>query len=120
MFKSFVSASLAAVAFAVNVEKIYHSADLELAEVIGGHTCLSTAKRGKEAVDDFWKILKGTAKYTDDDFTTDMSSLFWSDMGETGSLLDGDVKTTKWKRASSMTGYSLFGDGISIDDAAQG
>ena len=99
MFKSFASASLAAIALAVG-DHSQLSADLELAEVVGGHTCLSSAKRGKEAVDDFWTLLKGTAKYTDDDFTADASSVYWAEMGEATMELATNGEQHIFKRAS--------------------
>ena len=46
------------------------------------HTCKTTANRNKEALDDFYNLLNGSSVYSDDDFTPDESSFYWTDMQE--------------------------------------
>ena len=60
--------------------------------------------------------------YSDDDFTPDASAVWWSDIDTIGSI-DAGLEKIKisWKRASQITGkHTLFGNGISADDAIQG
>ena len=68
---------------------------------------------------DFYKIYRGSKRYSDPDFKPDSDALYWADMGE-----DTEFMATKaeplitWKKASSVyTRHSLFGeDGISVED----
>ena len=79
MMKSFTIASIASAAFAYNLGQHEAQAALELAQS-SNHTCLTGINRLKAPVDDFWKILGGTAQFKDDDFTADKSALYWSDI----------------------------------------
>jgi hypothetical protein len=48
-----------------------------------------------------------------------MSSLAWTDFGEKSTFKY--LKGMTWKRAGAFgSAYSLFGDGVSADDAIQG
>ena len=124
MFKSFALASIAAAAAATNsswgMEQLFAQTALESATKT--HTCLTTANRNKAKLDDFYALLKGTTPFADDDFTPDQSSVYWKDIDtlKAGEKNELGVAMT-WKRATKMaTGKTLFGKGISPDDAIQG
>ena len=82
MFKTFIAASIAATAVATHtstrMEQIL--AQLGIETQSSNHTCLTTAKRNKEAVDKFYDLLASDKAYSDDDFTPDGSAVWWSDI----------------------------------------
>ena len=123
MFKSFALASIAAVAAASNfshgMEQLFAQTALDAASKT--HTCLTTANRNKAKLDDFYALLKGSTPYSDDDFSADMSAVYWKDIDTVGAMDAELKKPVTWKRASAMgSDKTLFGKGISPDDAIQG
>ena len=119
--KTFVVATIAAAAAATNMSSRLEQilAQLGLETQSSNHTCLSTANRNKEAVDNFYELLKSGKVYSDDDFTPDASAVWWSDI-DTAEEGINDIPIT-WKRATAIDGkHTLFGKGISADDIIQG
>ena len=47
-----------------------------------GHDCTFAHRRNKAELVDYDAIQSGSAKYSDNDFTPDDSSLWWGDLGE--------------------------------------
>lgn len=47
-----------------------------------GNSCTTSQDRNKAALDDFFAIYKGSAKYTDSDFGPNNNALYWGDMGQ--------------------------------------
>lgn len=84
----------------------------------GEHTCASGPNRNKAPVADFYGLLSGSSKYTDEDFTTDNDALWWSDLGE----YPGNTnRYPTWTRAkTAFPNSTLFGDGVTVDDINQG
>ena len=80
MFKTFILATIAAAAAAINTSQEQLLAQLRSETESTKHTCLSVAKRDKAALDDFYKILSSKKAYTDKDFTADLSAVYWSDI----------------------------------------
>ena len=122
MKRTFIAASLAAAATAFQTSTSLEQILAQLGVESTNHTCLTTANRNKAAVDKFYDLLKGGKAYSDDDFTADASAVWWSDIDTIGGNSDklNEYKIT-WKRATQITGtHTLFGKGISPDDATQG
>lgn len=83
------------------------------------NTCMTSANRYKAPLEDFWAIFNGNEQYTDKDFTTDASSILWTDHGETH--LSDLVPNIEWVRASvAFPGHTLWGsEGVTPDDIDQ-
>ena len=73
MNRTFIAASLAAAATALQTSNRLEQilAQLGVQTESTNHTCLTTAKRNKEAVDKFYDLLASGKVYSDDDFTPD-------------------------------------------------
>ena len=116
--KSFTIASLASVALAYQINQFDTQYFAQL-EKMTGNNCLTAINRNKAPVVDFWNLVGKTTKWSDPEFTPDMSSYAWTDFGEksTNNYLEGMT----WKRAQDFgAGYTLWGDGATSDDAIQG
>ena len=124
MFKTFALAVIAAAAAATNsssgMDQLF--AQTELAAAAKTHTCLETANRNKAKLVDFNTLVKQTTPWTDTDFTADTNAVYWKDLDtlNAGQKKELGVAMT-WKRATAMgSDKTLFGKGISPDDAVQG
>ena len=86
--QTFIAASLAAIAAATHTSSRLEQilAQLGLEKLNSKHTCFTTAKRNKEPVDKFYELLASGKVYSDDDFTPDASSVWWSDIDKIGSI----------------------------------
>ena len=86
MIRTFITASLAAAAAAFQtsnrLEQILAQLGLETEST--EHTCLTTANRNKEAVDQFYDLLAKGKFYSDDDFTPNQSAIYWKDIDTIG------------------------------------
>ena len=98
MNKTFIAACLTAVAVSIRKSHIYqmtpaHSfAELESSN----HTCLSSSNRNKADLVDFWSFQNGSEKYSDTDFTPDISALSWSEFGEDKMTLKEIAASVTW------------------------
>ena len=123
MIRTFITASLAAAATAFQesnrLEQILAQLGVETEST--NHTCLTTANRNKEAVDKFYDLLASGKVYSDDDFTPDTSAVYWKEIDTFGGNDELAKMKLTWKRATQIPGnHTLFGKGISPDDAIQG
>ena len=120
MIKTFVVASIAAAAAATRLNSRLEQILAQLGvENESEKTCLSTANRNKEEVDNFYELLASHKVYSDDDFTPDASAIWWSNID----TADGEINKIQisWKRATDLKPkHTLFGKGISPDDIIQG
>ena len=116
MIKTFVAASIAAVAAATRINSRLEQIFAQLGvENESEKTCLSTANRNKEEVDKFYELLASDKVYSDDDFTPDASAIWWSKID----TAEGEIDQIpiSWKRATDLKPKNtLFGKGISPDD----
>ena len=122
MIRTFIAASLAAAATAYQTSSRLEQILAQLGVESTNHTCLTTPKRNKEAVDKFYDLLASGKVYSDDDFTPDKSAIYWKDIDTIGPFDQGmDTLPVTWKRATQIPGNNtLWGKGVSADDIIQG
>ena len=124
MNNTFIAACLTAVAVSIRTSHVSQTSAQSFAEIeSSNHTCLSSSDRNKADIVDFWSFQNGSEKYSDTDFTPDISALSWSEFGEDKLDLSEIASEVTWKRIGDAfdSSYTLFGNkGVVPGDIVQG